>query len=214
MAEKEKGWRPNYSVHRRLKTSKKSLQETVSLLEDDDPSMRALAEEEYTNLTSQLDRQLSTVFPSLLVPPSPTGEMSAMVELKSGVGGTESSLFLRDILRMYTRFAQLNNWSPKIIAKNELENGGLKDAILQVDGEGAYDALRWESGVHRVQRVPATEASGRVHTSTVAVVVSVSVVTAFELAFTSFSRCSPCPKRPTNTRDKKNCTRIPISSSK
>lgn len=134
--------------------------------------MRALANEEYTSLLNSLNHHIDVVFPSLLVPKSTTASLSALLELKSGVGGSEASLFLSDILRMYTRFAQCNDWSTKLLAKNELDSGGLKDAILEVAGEGAYDALRWESGVHRVQRVPATDASGRVHTSTVAVVVS------------------------------------------
>lgn len=94
------------------------------------------------------------------------------MELKSGVGGSESSLFLSDMLRMYQRLANNTNWKSSILAKNETEGGGIKDAIVEFKGEGAYDALRWESGVHRVQRVPATESSGRTHTSTVAIVVS------------------------------------------
>jgi len=93
------------------------------------------------------------------------------MELKSGVGGSESSLFLADMLRMYQRLANTIYDQTHIIAQNDLENGGIKDAILEIKGKGAYDSLRWESGVHRVQRVPMTEASGRVHTSTVAVVV-------------------------------------------
>ena len=94
------------------------------------------------------------------------------MELKSGVGGSESSLFLSDLLRMYQRLAQSKNWKSSIVAENNSESGGIKDAIIEIKGETAYDTLRWESGVHRVQRVPATESSGRTHTSTVAVVVS------------------------------------------
>jgi peptide chain release factor 1 len=111
--------------------------------------------------------------PNALLPPSETEELSALVELKAGVGGTESSLFVAELLRMYGRFARLNNWAPTVLTSSESDSGGLKDVILEVKGAGAYDMLRWESGVHRVQRVPATEASGRVHTSTVAAAVSV-----------------------------------------
>jgi peptide chain release factor 1 len=93
------------------------------------------------------------------------------MELKSGVGGSESSLFLADLLRMYQRLANSRRWKAQIVTKNDLESGGIKDAVLEIKGEEVYDTLRWESGVHRVQRVPATEASGRVHTSTVAVIV-------------------------------------------
>jgi len=98
--------------------------------------------------------------------------LSALVELKAGVGGSESSLFVAELLRMYGRFSRLNDWEPTVLSNSESDGRGFKDAILEVKGIGAYDALRWESGVHRVQRVPATEASGRVHTSTVAAVVS------------------------------------------
>lgn len=110
--------------------------------------------------------------PNALLPPSETEGLSALVELKAGVGGSESSLFAAELLRMYGRFARLNGWEPTMLASSESDGGGLKDVILEVKGACAYDALRWESGVHRVQRVPATEASGRLHTSTVAALVS------------------------------------------
>lgn len=97
--------------------------------------------------------------------------MSALVELRSAVGGAESSLFLKELLGVYTRFAHGRGWEPTLVGSQDLDAGGVKDAILEVGGEGAYDALKWESGVHRVQRVPATESAGRVHTSTVSVVV-------------------------------------------
>ncbi|KII85605.1 hypothetical protein PLICRDRAFT_115967 [Plicaturopsis crispa FD-325 SS-3] len=148
-----------------------SLRETVPLLGDPDPTMRSLAIEEYDALSTALTHQIKTVFPSLLVPPSSTAHLSAMIELKSGVGGSEASLFLADLLRVYMRFANTRRWKAQIVASNHTEGGGVKDAIVEVKGQGSYDALRWESGVHRVQRVPATEASGRTHTSTVAVVV-------------------------------------------
>lgn len=93
------------------------------------------------------------------------------MEMKSGVGGSESSLFLGDLLRMYQRLANVNRWKAQVVAQNDNDGGGTKDAIIEIKGDGAYDALRFESGVHRVQRVPATESSGRVHTSTVSIVV-------------------------------------------
>jgi peptide chain release factor 1 len=133
--------------------------------------MRALATEEYEVLADQLSDTVTQNFPKLLIPPSTTSHLGTLVELKSGVGGSESSLFLADLLRMYQRLANTSRWKSQIMSKNDLENGGIKDAVLEIKGEGAYDTLRWESGVHRVQRVPATEASGRVHTSTVAVLV-------------------------------------------
>jgi peptide chain release factor 1 len=135
--------------------------------------MRSLASEEYTALTETLTHTLTQTFPHLLTPPSTTSHLGALMELKSGVGGSESSLFLGELLRMYQRLATSSQWKPQIMSQNELEgmSNGIKDAVLEIKGGGAYDALRWESGVHRVQRVPATETSGRVHTSTVAVIV-------------------------------------------
>lgn len=147
------------------------------LLEDSDPTMRSLAEEEHERLTSILNNYVEQTFPSLLVPPSTTSHLSAMMELKAGVGGSEAALFLAEIMRMYVRLANSMGWKASIIANNETDNGGTKDAILEIQGEKAYDVLRWESGVHRVQRVPATEANGRVHTSTVAVLVSLTHTT-------------------------------------
>jgi len=133
--------------------------------------MQQLALEEVESLSSALQSLAEKTFPSLLIPPSTTKHLSALMELKSGVGGSESSLFLGDLLRMYQRFADTTDWRVEIVAKNDAEGSGIKDASVEFKGEGAYDTLRWESGVHRVQRVPATEASGRTHTSTVAIVV-------------------------------------------
>ena len=139
--------------------------------------MRALAVEEHNSLTNSLTELVETTVPSLLVPPSTTSHMSAMLDLKSGVGGSEASLFLADLLRMYLRLANVRGWKASVVSQNDAsDGGGLKDALVEVKGEGAYEALRWESGVHRVQRVPATEASGRVHTSTVAIIVSLLYV--------------------------------------
>ena len=134
--------------------------------------MRSLALEEIDTLAETLAKMIEYHFPTLLIPPSQTTHLGALMEMKSGVGGSESSLFLAELLRMYQRLATNNNWNATIVTKNDLEAGGIKDATVEFRGGGAYDSLRWESGVHRVQRVPATESSGRTHTSTVAIVVS------------------------------------------
>jgi peptide chain release factor 1 len=135
--------------------------------------MRSLASTEQSQLMSALSSHLSATFPSLLIPSSPTCGHSAIIELKAGVGGDEAALFVSDLLRMYGRAAEANGWQVEVIAKEDNESGrGTKNSVMEVKGEGAYDALRWESGVHRVKRVPETERSGRVHTSTAAVVVS------------------------------------------
>ncbi|KAG8681656.1 hypothetical protein FRC08_015501 [Ceratobasidium sp. 394] len=153
--------------------AREAFSQSELLLSDPDPELRALAADEQTELLKTLQTLASDTFPSFLLRTSPTSSYGAIIELKSGVGGSESALFLGDLSRMYTRFAATSKFRCEWVEKNELEGsrGGIKDAILEVKGEGAYDALRWESGVHRVQRVPATETQGRVHTSTVAVVV-------------------------------------------
>lgn len=154
-------------------TTRNLVAETAQLLDDPDPTMRALAIDEYSHLQTLLSDSLTKTFPSLLVPPSKTAHLSALMELKSGAGGAEASLFLAELLRMYQRFAQDHSFSTTILASNSLDDSptALKDATLEIKGPQAYDLLRWESGVHRVQRIPATESKGRVHTSAVAIVV-------------------------------------------
>ncbi|TFK24083.1 peptide chain release factor 1 [Coprinopsis marcescibilis] len=155
----------------RWKETRQLLDETQVLLNDPDPSMRLMASEEYALLKDQATELLQSTFPTLLVPQSTTSHLSALLELKSGVGGQEAGLFVGEMLRMYQRLASDKGWKVDIIAKNDNDDGGVKDAIVEVKGAGAYDALRYESGVHRVQRVPATDSKGRVHTSAVAVLV-------------------------------------------
>ncbi|KAL1946571.1 hypothetical protein VTO73DRAFT_14675 [Trametes versicolor] len=151
--------------------TKQALEETGDLLKTEDPDMRSMAEEDYAMLSDSLNTLVETTFPSLLVHTSETAHLSAIIELRAGVGGSESALFTADLVRMYTRAAQANGWDVSMISSNNLEAGGTKDAIMEIKGKGVYDALQFESGVHRVQRVPATEAKGRVHTSTVGVMV-------------------------------------------
>ncbi|KAF8326837.1 release factor, partial [Cantharellus anzutake] len=157
--------------------SMESFRYVVSALPDEtDPDMRTLLTEERDSLLASLSETLSQTFPRLLIPPSSTTQMSAIMEFKAGAGGDEATLFLAELVRMYTRVATASGFSVELVSSSDTDGsrgsgGGLKDAILEVKGEGAYDFLRWESGVHRVQRVPATESQGRVHTSTVALVV-------------------------------------------
>ncbi|KAH7890361.1 hypothetical protein F5I97DRAFT_1800147 [Phlebopus sp. FC_14] len=151
--------------------TRESLMETLPLLNDSDPTMRALAVDEYTTLSDTLSVHLEKKFPSLLVPPSPTRSLSALMEFKPGVGGSEASLFLTDLMKVYVRYANSFGWQVEVIQGSEVLGGGMKEAIVEIKGAGAYDTLRWESGVHRVQRVPVTDSNGRIHTSTVAVIV-------------------------------------------
>lgn len=130
-----------------------------------------MALEEHQESTEKLLSLAKDELPHLIIPPSKTAHLGALMELKAGVGGSESNLFLAEIMRMYTRLAQTLNLKANVVSSLPTDEGGIKNAVLEIKGLEAYDTLRWESGVHRVQRVPATESSGRVHTSTVAVVV-------------------------------------------
>lgn len=167
--------------------------------------MRSLAESECEEITTSLSEKLKTTFPKLLIPPSSSAEFSALIEIKAGVGGDEAALFVSEVLRMYTRIAASNRFAAELVSQTALEgskgsSGGIRDAILEVNGKGAYDVFRWESGVHRIQRVPATETQGRVHTSTIAVVVySVLALLSF---LADLSLRSSLVRSPLRTREK------------
>src|ERR1700761_9825207 len=143
-------------------------------LADPDPAMRDLGREERAAQFKVLQSLIEHTFPSFLIPESNTEAYNTLIELKSGVGGSESSLFLNELARMYARYAQANGWKAEVNLGSETDSGVARDASLNITGGGSYDAFRWESGVHRVQRVPVTEAGGRIHTSTVAVVVCIA----------------------------------------
>jgi peptide chain release factor 1 len=135
-----------------------------------DPELRALAEEEIADL----DRQLATLFEDirvLLIPKDPNDDRNVVLEIRAGTGGDEAALFASDLFRMYSRFAERHGWKVDVLSSNETGVGGLKEVIASVEGKGVYGRFKHESGVHRVQRVPATEASGRIHTSTATVAV-------------------------------------------
>ena len=132
--------------------------------------MRALAEEELTGLTTQRD-QLEAELKILLLPKDPNDEKNVIVEIRGGTGGEEAALFAGDLYRMYSRYAERQGWKLEIMSLSEAGQGGIKELIANIEGKGVYSRLKYESGVHRVQRVPATEASGRIHTSTATVAV-------------------------------------------
>ena len=135
-----------------------------------DPDMRALAEEELEGLTQRRD-QLEGELKVLLLPKDPNDEKNVMLEIRGGTGGEEAALFAGDLYRMYTRYAERQGWKLEIMSLSEAGQGGIKEVIVNIEGRGVYSRLKYESGVHRVQRVPATEASGRIHTSTATVAV-------------------------------------------
>ncbi len=135
-----------------------------------DPDMRELAEEELATLTAESERLL-TEMKILLVPKDPNDEKNVVLEIRAGTGGDEAALFAGDLFRMYSRYAERQNWKVDVLNLSETGSGGIKEVIALVEGRNAYSRLKYESGVHRVQRVPETEASGRIHTSTATVAV-------------------------------------------
>ncbi len=135
-----------------------------------DSEMRELAREELKSLNARRD-VLVAELKILLIPKDPNDEKDVVLEIRAGTGGDEAALFAADLFRMYTKFAERNGWRLEVMSSNDTGVGGLKEVIATIEGRGVYSKLKYESGVHRVQRVPATEASGRVHTSTVTVAV-------------------------------------------
>lgn len=146
------------------------VEEARSLQEEDDPDLRELAQADLETLQPRME-QLERELKSLLVPKDPRDERNVIVEIRAGTGGDEAALFAVDLFRIYTRYAEKRNWSIEILSENAIGIGGYKEIIFQVKGRGAYSRLKYESGVHRVQRVPSTEAQGRIHTSTATVAV-------------------------------------------
>ena len=135
-----------------------------------DPELKELAQMEWS-MSLQKRGSMETALKSLLVPKNPLDDKNMFLEIRAGTGGNEAALFVTDLFRMYTKFAERRKLRIEMIDSNEIGIGGLKEVILSISGKGAYRALQHESGVHRVQRVPETEASGRIHTSTVTVAV-------------------------------------------
>ncbi len=159
------------TASRELRSAIEGQSEAVELLQEtDDPEMKGLAEEEISVLGKRIE-QLALQVRELLIPPDPLEDRAAVVEIRAGAGGDEAGLFAADILRMYRRFAERNRWSIDLMNLSEGIPGSIKEVIFTVRGSGAYGRLRYESGVHRVQRVPSTESQGRIHTSAATVAV-------------------------------------------
>jgi peptide chain release factor 1 len=135
-----------------------------------DPEMKALAQEEYDHLKVEVVR-LEEELKVLLIPPDPNDTKNFIMEIRAGTGGDEAALFASDLYRMYIRYAERKGWKAELLDWNETDKGGFKEISFAVSGDGAYGVMKFESGVHRVQRVPETEAQGRVHTSAASVVV-------------------------------------------
>jgi peptide chain release factor 1 len=154
------------------KSAREAIAQNQQLLADgeSDADLKSLAAEELETLNRGfpgLERELQL----LLLPKDSADSSSAIIEIRAGTGGEEASLFAGDLLKMYTRYAQLQGWKTELLSLSESDLGGVKEAVLAAEGDGAYARLKFESGVHRVQRVPVTEASGRIHTSAATVAV-------------------------------------------
>lgn len=162
---------PIVEKYREYKGVKEGLAEARAIFDDNpDEDMRRLAEEEVAELRPRLET-LERELPILLLPKDPNDAKNVIVEIRGGVGGEEAALFAGDLFRMYARYAERRGWRVDVIDRNATEIGGFKEISFSVDGAGAYSFLKYESGTHRVQRVPVTESSGRIHTSAVTVAV-------------------------------------------
>jgi peptide chain release factor 1 len=153
----------------------KRLVEARAIIEGEtDPELRQLAESEISDLephASDMEKTLK----QMLIPKDPRDDKNVFVEIRAGTGGEEAAIFAADLYRMYTRYAERQNWKVEMMDSNAIGVGGYKEVVFQVKGKGAYSKLKYESGVHRVQRIPATESSGRIHTSTATVAVLAEV---------------------------------------
>ncbi len=163
---------PIIEKFREYKKAKDSFDEAVELLEAGglDKDFKEMVQMQYDE-SKQQEETLTEELKILLLPKDPNDDKNVIVEIRGGAGGEEASLFANSLYRMYTMYAEKNGWSIEVINANETELGGFKEISFSIQGEGAYSRLKYESGVHRVQRVPETESQGRVHTSTVTVAV-------------------------------------------
>jgi peptide chain release factor 1 len=161
---------PIVETIRSLRDAERRLNDAQQLTEGDDADMRDLAQEEVAELSTKT-QELIARLRTQLVPRDPLDEKNVIVEIRAGEGGEEAALFAADLYRMYARYAERHRWKTEILSQSQSEKGGFKEVIFKVSGKGAYSKLKFESGVHRVQRVPATEAQGRIHTSTATVAV-------------------------------------------
>ncbi len=168
----QKRLEPIVTAYRSYRKTEQEAQDLRGMLDAGglDAELKELCQEEYTACKKKLET-LEQELKILLLPRDPNDDKSVIVEIRGGVGGEESALFAHSLYRMYTMYAQSKGWKVTLLNYNETELGGMKEADFEIDGDGAYSRLKFESGVHRVQRVPETESGGRVHTSTATVAV-------------------------------------------
>jgi len=170
LAQERSDLQPLVEAYREHERVEQELADARELVELEEGEMAALAEAEIETLETQME-SLDNEMRRLLVPKDPRDERNVFVEIRAGAGGDEAGIFAADLLRMYMRYAEGRNWKPTILEENATGVGGYKEVIFSVKGKGAYSRFKYESGVHRVQRVPQTESQGRIHTSTATVAV-------------------------------------------
>ncbi|MGB5159363.1 MAG: peptide chain release factor 1 [Desulfobacterales bacterium] len=158
------------AIYRSYKNINEQIEESISLLKNEDPEIKELARDEIEELNLKkeyLEKQLRL----LLIPKDEKDEKNVILEIRAGTGGDEAALFATDLFRMYSRYAENRNWKVEVLTHSPTGVGGLKEIVALIQGKGAYSSFKYESGTHRVQRVPVTEAQGRIHTSAVTVAV-------------------------------------------
>ena len=161
---------PIINAFRKYNTLQEEINSNRSLLNDQDPDMRKLARDEIDSLKSRLS-DIEKELKVLLLPKDPNDEKNIILEIRAGTGGEEAGLFVADLLRTYLKYAEVKRWKTDILSQNITGIGGFKEIIMLIEGHNVYSRLKFESGVHRVQRVPETEAQGRIHTSAITVAV-------------------------------------------
>ena len=161
---------PIVQTYREYLSLLEQMDQAQSLKNSEDPEIRELAEEELDGLTSEI-QNLEDQLKRMLLPSDPRDFRNVIVEIRAGTGGDEATIFAADLFRMYTHYAERKGWESEILSKNDTGVGGFKEIVFIVKGKGAFSRLKYESGVHRVQRVPITESQGRIHTSTATVAV-------------------------------------------
>ena len=155
---------------REYKQLHQAIEDARLMLAEEDEEIRAMAQEELTALEPRLEA-MDIALKVMLLPQDPNDEKNVILEIRAGTGGDEASLFVQEVYRMYLRFAEQHRWKVEVLSSSESSVGGLKEVIALIEGERVYSQMKYESGVHRVQRVPATETQGRVHTSAITVAV-------------------------------------------
>ncbi len=173
---------PLISCFREYQSAQAEIDYAQTLAQDEDPEVRAMAREEQAAAREKAER-IAQELQILLLPKDPNDERNVFLEVRAGTGGAEAALFAGDLCRMYTRYAELKGWRPEIVSESEGELGGYKEVVIRISGQDVYSQLKFESGTHRVQRVPATETQGRIHTSacTVAILPEVEEIDAVDI---------------------------------